>query len=328
MDRFEELRRFVDKDALGLEVAPYFRPIAAKADGYNCLVLDVFDTEALRQNAEKDPNISSDTYDLIETVDIVSEASNLSKVIAEKNLVGQLKYIISSHNFEHLPDPISFLRGCAGALQPDGVLTMAVPDGRACFDLFRMPTRLSDWLFAYHNCHRQPTAEAIFDFQSNVAPPNTSRKASEPFCLQEDLKGAYDRYLDAQADPGPYLDTHCSVFFPQSLEVMLRDLQFLGLIDFEIIEISKTWGLEFFVHLRKVAPYAAGSNAADDAFFYAKRKELMQDMILSKASFAMKNVPERGPFKRFGRSILGADIMRRLSEVNEKRKSRRKTVHK
>ena len=60
MNRLDELRKFLDKKSLGIEIAPYFNPIVPKADGYNALVLDVFDTVTLRQHAQDDPNISDD----------------------------------------------------------------------------------------------------------------------------------------------------------------------------------------------------------------------------------------------------------------------------
>ena len=52
---------------------------------------------------------------------------------------------------------------------------------------------------------------------------------------------------------------------------MLRDLRKLGLINLDILHISQTVGVEFFVHLRKpdvVTPI-------DDESFYATRHQLL-----------------------------------------------------
>jgi hypothetical protein len=46
---------------------------------------------------------------------------------------------------------------------------MAIPDYRACFDHYRYPTRLSDWLRSYHHPLIQPDAESLFDSDSNTA---------------------------------------------------------------------------------------------------------------------------------------------------------------
>ena len=284
MKRLEELRRFVTKDSLGMEVAPYFNPVVPKSEGYNCLVLDVFDTETLRKHAEDDPNIVSERYNRIEDVDVVSDASRLKEVIAEKDLTGKLNYIVSSHNFEHLPDPISFLQGCSVGLVPGGVLAMAVPDGRACFDHFRMPTRLSAWLGAYHRGVTQPTPETIFDFRANVSDYLAENGEMTSFSIERDtpdgftptrsLRAAYDAYLEAANAPGEYQDSHCSVFFGASLELMLRDLKFLGVIDLEVVDVSETNGMEFYVHLRKPKDASTASDPGQEAAFFTKRESL------------------------------------------------------
>jgi len=49
-----------------------------------------------------------------------------------------------------------------------------------------------------------------------------------------------------------YEDTHCWVFTPPSFELIIRDLAFLGMINFNILEISKTSGMEFIAHLERI----------------------------------------------------------------------------
>ena len=168
MSRWKELRRFADKEKLGIEIAPFFRPIAKKSDGYNILSLDIFDTKSLKEIAVEKHNVAEHNLHLIEDVDIVSNAIDLGEAVTAKGLNGKIDYILSSHNFEHLPDPIKFLQGCSSALRPGGTLTMAIPDHRMCFDHFRTPSKLSDWLAAYHNNHRQPTPETLFDYNANI----------------------------------------------------------------------------------------------------------------------------------------------------------------
>ncbi|MFN4193446.1 MAG: class I SAM-dependent methyltransferase [Tabrizicola sp.] len=260
-DRRSLLLKHIDVSAQGIEIAPYFNPALAKRDGYRVLTVDVFDTDALRQNARADPSIPDDRISEIEEVDIVCDASSLGQAVTGLGKQGQFGYVVSSHNFEHLPDPIRFLQGCSLALSPGGVLSMAVPDGRACFDHFRMPTRLSDWLQAYHAQRSQPSPETIFDALSNVAQYDRVGKLAvgcdisldDPRHFQptNDLGGAYAEYLARISSPRPYRDTHCTVTFGAALENMLWDLRFLGLVDLEIIEVTETLGFEFFVHMRK-----------------------------------------------------------------------------
>ena len=74
--------------------------------------------------------------------------------------------MISSHNFEHSPNPIRFLQGCGKVLKPGGVLSMALPDKRACFDYFRPHTTLGQWLEAFFAERERPTPAQVFDQDS------------------------------------------------------------------------------------------------------------------------------------------------------------------
>lgn len=63
----------------------------------------------------------------------------------------QFDWIVSSHNFEHLPDPIRFLRDCEGLLKPGSFVGMIIPDKRQCFGRFRPTTNIADLVRAHHN---------------------------------------------------------------------------------------------------------------------------------------------------------------------------------
>lgn len=276
--RIKRILKYADLTQKGIEVAPYYKPLVSKAE-HDVLIIDVFDTEELRRRGQADPLI--DDTSRIEPVDMVGDASDIERLVTDAGYAGKIGYIVSSHNFEHLPNPIKFLRGCSAILKPGGVVSMAVPDGRACFDFFRMPTRLSDWLAAYHEDRRQPSAETLFDALSlqsmyfkrgKLRPACTiGRDAPKRFVASHRLAETYDTYLQAKAGPTEYQDAHCSVFFPETAELMLRDLKFLGLLDLEIIEISKSKGHEFIIHLRK--PETASTETEAD--FYARRDALM-----------------------------------------------------
>ena len=281
MDRNDLLLKYLDLSEPGIEIAPYFRPLVRKRDGHPVLYFDIFDAPHLRELARKDSNILDQWVQDIDEVDVVGDAGNIGEAIATLGREGQFQYVVSSHNFEHLPNPLRFLQGCERALKPGGVLSMAVPDGRACFDHFRMPTRLSDWLSAYHRNLSQPSAESIFDSRSNLA---TFRAKGESrvgcdlryddpnqFVPEKALRSAYADYLDHLQPDRPYVDAHCTVTFGAALENMLWDLRFLGLISFDIVEVTATQGLEFYVHLRK--PTVATS-IDEDEFFAARAARL------------------------------------------------------
>jgi len=313
--------KYAKTSGKGIEVAPYFNPILTKREGHDLLIMDVFDTETLRDRVRDDPLIDSARAAEIEEVDLVGDASRLGEVIAKAGLQGSIDYIVSSHNFEHLPNPILFLRGAGEALAPGGVLSMAVPDCRASFDHFRMPTRLSDWLAAYHEDRRQPSPETVLDSAANQsayirngkATPGCNLAYDDPSGFEPDrnLAQAYADYVVSREAPGDYRDTHCNVFFPESLELMLRDLRYLGLIELDVIEVSQTRGLEFLVHLRKPET----PQDIRDETFYAQRKALLTAMSrgLGAAGFGL------GPVAGLRRAITG-----RLNNWRIRLKHRRK----
>lgn len=335
MNRYDELRKFADKNALGVEVAPFFNPTVPKSEGYNVLVVDIFDTETLRKIAEERPQLSDVDRAKIEDVDIECDASRLSDVIQSRGLAGKISYIISSHNFEHLPDPISFFQACSTALEPGGVLSMAIPDGRACFDHFRMPTRLSDWLCAYHRGYSQPPPELVFDCEANYAPYlmkdgkegefNIAYNSPDGFAPMRNLKSAYEQYSKEVETPGPYRDRHCSVVFGASFELMLRDLRHLGLTDLDVVEVSPTKGIEFFVHLRKAQETEQSkAGAENEDAFYERRHQLLKEVNFLLGSQGLSSSSDKFSLKRIVRVAFGEAFVQRVSAMNASRRAKRR----
>src|ERR1700730_11534889 len=134
MDRRERITRFITPQQKGIEIGPYFAPLAPKRLGYNCLAIDVFDGATLRRHAADDQQIPDELIANIEEVDLLGSSSAVAELVAAQHQLGTFDYIISSHNFEHLPDPVRFLQGCGKVLRPGGILSMAIPDRRTCFD--------------------------------------------------------------------------------------------------------------------------------------------------------------------------------------------------
>jgi predicted SAM-dependent methyltransferase len=331
MDRLTELRRHIAPGGQGLEIAPYFNPVVPKSQGYDVRIVDVFDTEHLRRNAAEDPEIPDSRIAEIEEVDIVCDASRLGDEVVRLGIAGTLDFIVSSHNFEHLPDPVRFLQGCAVALRPGGVLTMAIPDYRACFDHFRMPTRLADWLSAHAEGRTQPSAATIFDFRAGFSLYAQNDKlvgtcrlpGDDPvgFEPQADLRLRYANFLRQMAAPGDYEDAHCSTVFPELFALLIGDLRHLGLIELDLIAVTETRGFEFFVHLRRVPP---GTAAPEGPAFEARRLQLLRmvNANLGAAAFA-PGLPLRGT-KSFLRSLIGVKRANWLQQWNRARRARRR----
>ena len=291
--RFKRLLKHTDISKKGIEIAPYHKPTLPKADGHDILILDVFDTDRLRANFKDNFGDDKQREARIEAVDFVGDACDLGAIITKAGMAGQFGYVVSSHNFEHLANPIKFLQGVGVALETGGVLSMAVPDYRCCFDRFRVPTRLSDWLAAYHLDKKQPAAWDIFDFQIHFsvtedgknhycAPVLEDPNSPMPYIRCKDLRDEYQKFCKEIKKPSPYQDIHCNVLFPELLELYLRDLRHLGLIDLEITAPSKSKGQEFYIYLKKVATPPQTSEEDHRKVREDLLRKIIQEMVDSK----------------------------------------------
>jgi len=294
MDRAEELRRYVTREARGIEIGPYFTPLTPRRGGFHSVHLDVFDEEELRRRAAADPALKKSDEKRIEPVDLVGSAVDIATLVQGKYGNEQFGYVISSHNFEHLPDPIAFLQGCQSVLKPDGVLSMAVPDYRYCFDFYRARSETGALLEAFAERRRRPSATQVFQWASTVSEVRGSGAwhagETELPVPTGDLAGAFALWTAMNADPDmPYTDAHCWTFTPASFRLIIEDLRFLGLHTFEVVAVSPTYGSEFFVHLRNTSHM---DEAADN--YRERRVQLLRDAVVE-SSMTGSQLASAGP---------------------------------
>lgn len=284
-DRLAEIRTYINNSSTGIEIGPWFNPICPKREGYATLVLDVFDQAELIARAREDPTIDDEMISHIELVDIVGSVAEMDELLSPRNLAGSLDYVVSSHNFEHIPDPIRFLRASASVLNAEGVLSMAIPDRRTCFDHFRPHTTTGEILEAFWAKRVRPSPAQIF---SHIALHAANRiegverigwgLVSSPaeVSLRDAITNAYDiaqRHL-ANIDE-PYFDAHCWTFSPSSFEVMILDLNALGLINLSLRRIVSYGGHEFYAHLAR----SDDTRDESSADFQKKRSELLRRIV-------------------------------------------------
>ncbi|KES24572.1 MULTISPECIES: methyltransferase domain-containing protein [Pseudomonas] len=276
MERKQKITKYLSRDGRGIEIGPWFNPIVPKRDGYATLIIDVFDEETLRQRAISDPNVPAERVRDIEPVDLLGSSSELEALVERAGLLGQMDFIVSSHNVEHIPDLLKFLQGCAKVLKDGGTLSMAVPDKRGCFDYFRPNSSLADVLEANQQHRSKPSFGQMFEHESLYAKQYLDGKPTSGFSTgvdpmsifpSGDLKHVYDVWRSRLAQsPDQYFDVHCWVFTPASFERLVSELSFLGLIELELIEVEAGAG-EFYVHLRHNSSH---SRQAPEVF--AKRR--------------------------------------------------------
>ena len=255
--RRDFLLKGIKKSELGLEIAPFFRPLAPKAEGYQVETIDVLSTEQLRQWIHDAPSLPNELINQIEEVDHVGSASQIKQTIQYK---GEKKYayILSSHNFEHIPNPIQFLRDCSDILIEDGQICMAIPDLRCCFDRFRMPTQLDAWLESFYEKKSLPSPydrfRAWYKRCNNIGVlehaeseivlhPNPLKNLNTAFAeLQESLSTGHSQYKDC----------HVSAFTPSSFTLLIKECIELGLVGLDVVDLVPTRGDEFLVRLKKI----------------------------------------------------------------------------
>jgi SAM-dependent methyltransferase len=325
MDRKDLILEFARKDQRGIEIGPYFNPLVAKSAGWNVLSLDVFDAAELRRRAASDPNIPPGMMANIEEVDLVGPAHRIAELVAARSETGSFDFILSSHNFEHLPNPISFLQACAEVLRPGGTLSMAIPDKRCCFDYFRPLTTLPNILQAWAEKRARPTAEQVFEqlslhcrlrkgSEELIAFPLSDDPADIVACRTvEDAHGHWRSRLTERADNAPYMDAHCWTFVPSSFRLLFLDLRFLGYLSFELLRFHDTFGGEFYVHLRNMRGSPAMPLSRND--YYEERQHLLQAM--SKES-SRNAIPLREVQLSADAENRAAEFERRLVQAEER----------
>lgn len=242
LSREDKILSHIDKKLKGLEIGPSHRPIAAKKAGFNVKIIDHLSKEGL---IEKYKNHNLD-LEAIEYVDYVWDGELLSEFIQER-----FDWIIASHVIEHTPDLVGFLNECGNLLNENGVLSLAIPDKRYCFDHDRELTPLSRIIDALGN--KIHTAGTVAEYYLKVVSKNSN------IAWSGDSEGVYKRLHTVQnaidgielVKKGKYIDVHAWVFVPESFAQLIEDLVNLKLINIEVFHTFPTDGHEFYVTMKK-----------------------------------------------------------------------------
>ena len=227
------------------------------------------------KDAFEDPNVNP-YFDDIEKVDIVSskcllEAVSSSGIYKLQPSVSKIfDYIITSHHFEHLANPIQFLQDAEQLLKEQGCLTMAIPIHTRCFDLYKPLSSTGKLIDAYINKQTSPSLGTVFNHLTLGAHKKDGLPIGSPNQCNKNLKLIWDELETFQTDPNfskeawfkqlasnhsnGYIDAHCNFFNPISFCLIIADLKMLGLLnELQVHDISEHRE-EFIVHLKKGKP--------------------------------------------------------------------------
>jgi len=296
--RDDILRSMFATGGFGLEIGPSYNPLVPKSQGFNVEVLDhASQTELIEKYRDID-------HTRIEPVDHVCDGRSFTETIGGK---GRYDFIVASHVIEHAPDLITFLRDCEDLLRSDGVLVLAVPDKRHCFDVLRPVSTTGAALQAFHERRTRHAPGVIFDHVSSL-----TRRGGitgwhildrQPFSLGHTLDEAKGHF-DAALAGTTYVDAHAWCFTPASFRLMIRDFNELGLLQLKERAFRTTEWFEFFVVL-----------ARDGTGCAMSRLDLLQAVHTELASTADEVLRLTGEMRALERALQG---LRDLSAARER----------
>lgn len=156
-----DLRRGLTRHLVGsgLEVGPGHHPLVESNRWLAVRYLDRWEPE---RNAELFPELEGETFaepDLI--VDLNTDA--LGPIASESE-----DFIVSSHVFEHLANPLRVIDDCHRVLRPGGTLLILLPDRRRTFDKDRHPTALEHVVAHFEEGTIAVDDEHIIEFLINT----------------------------------------------------------------------------------------------------------------------------------------------------------------
>jgi hypothetical protein len=238
----------------GLEVGPLHRPLVAK-DEAAVEYLDVMDRARLLEHYADDPFVTPEAVPEIDHFLIGHDGHSRSLLEAVGD-AEPFNWVLASHVIEHIPNPIGWLEQLATLTVDDGVLVLAVPDRRYCFDVLRPATTTGQLLAAHHNDDQRPPVAAVYDyFVGSVTYDATELWRGEVPSYASRIHGvdqASERVAATLA--GEYVDCHVWLFTPQSFVEQMHELRAAGLSKWyvEQIEATPEHDIEFKVVMRRL----------------------------------------------------------------------------
>jgi SAM-dependent methyltransferase len=241
------LRSMLQLGGYGLEIGPGYNPLLPKSEGFRVETVDYTDADGLRDKYKGNPNVE---IDRIEAVDhVVGERRTLAEAVGKPRV---FDYIVASHVIEHTPDMVGFLQSCEELLTASGVLVLAVPDKRHCFDVLQPLTSTGDVLQAHLDGRTMPTPGAVFDDLAYNAVRGDAigwgPHDGSSLRFVAPLDAAANAYQSLRRSP-TYCDVHVWRFVPSSFRLILRDLYEIGEIRLREDKFYDSVGNEFYVSL-------------------------------------------------------------------------------
>lgn len=288
MDRTQRLLGSLTKQARLIEVGPSFNPLVPKKDGWNTFVIDHASRADLIAKYNNDPSVDTN---LIEEVDFVWQSGSLANAVPAEHY-GTFDAFIASHVIEHTTDIITFLKAAETLIHPDGLIILAVPDKRKCFDFYRYPSTTADAIVAFQEERIRHDTRTHFEYAMRTVHkggnPGWFATDNREAVLHRPFEQAHQQLMTAARHE--YIDAHNWVFVPASFQLILVELSNMGYVNVRIEEVAEASGSEFYVWLRK------GRISIGPDELQIIRKNLM-DLIIIELAQQVKQLPENSLHK-------------------------------
>ncbi len=285
MSRSDTLMAPVPRDGLVLEIGPSISPIAAKRDGWNTKTVDHTTKEGLIEKYRGHTGID---ISKIEDVDYIWTSGDISDAIPE-GMLGTFDAFVASHVIEHVTDLVSFLNSADMILKPNGVVVLAIPDKRYCFDYFQMRSTTGNVLEAHNEKRSRHSRTNTFEFYSYAATHNGAiawgQEPIKDLKLMNTLETAL-QVSESVSTEGEYHDLHAWRFTPAGFELILVELARLGFINLKIERITEAVGCEFYAWLRS----GGGEQSGGFGFYQKMSEESFANLRLSLLKRALLEV--------------------------------------
>jgi hypothetical protein len=248
MTRNELLLSMFDPSGIGLEIGAGFNPLLPKTAGYRVETLDHATADQLRDKYRADPNVDAAR---IEDVDFVADGRPIAEIVGKP---GHYDYIVASHVIEHSPDMLGFLKNCETLLSQAGILLLAVPDKRRCFDLLQPLTSTGMILQAHEELRSRHPPSALFDdIAYNLLRDGLGgwgKGHAGRLTFVRDLATAQSFFEDMRGSSA-YIDTHAWRFTPSSFRLIANDLHAIGAIGLREQSFHESDIHEFYIALSR-----------------------------------------------------------------------------
>jgi SAM-dependent methyltransferase len=249
--RTDLLRSMLPLSGRGLEIGPGYNPLLPKGEGFRIETADYTDAEGLRAKYRGNPHVN---LSRIEPVDhVLQEGRPLAEVVGRP---GAFDFIIASHVIEHTPDILGFLVSCETLLTPRGVLLLAVPDKRHCFDVLLPLASTGMVLQAHLDRRTRPAPGSVFDDVAYSAVRDGAigwaLGDARPLRFFSSLQAATEVY-DSARFARQYHDVHVWRFVPSSFRLIVNDLFATGKLRLREDRFHDSVGNEFYMTMSVAA---------------------------------------------------------------------------